>query len=327
MKGNSPKRAQRPEFKKLEYSILPTPLHRLNNLSGLLNANIYCKRDDMTGFAFGGNKTRKLDYLVYEALENGADTLLATGAYQSNFCRIASAYGSACRLEVHLALGGKKPETATGNLMLDHLFGATVHDVDSFEWDEWEAEAVRIKTKLEAEGKKVYYMPIGGSTSTGALGYADCMEEIIAYSKETGIEFDYIFHATGSAGTQSGLVVGKNLYGFKGKINSIAITKNSKQIKKEVSELSEKTAEKLACIFKEQDIIVDDNYIGEAYGAETEGAKEAILLFARYEGILLDNVYSGKAAAGMIDYIRKGNIKHGANVLFLHTGGNIQLFK
>lgn len=321
------KRAQRPEFKKLEYSILPTPLHRLNNLSRLMDANIYCKRDDMTGFAFGGNKTRKLDYLVYEAIEQGADTLLATGAYQSNFCRIASAYGAACGLEVHLALGGKKPETATGNLMLDYLFGANVHDVDSNEWDDWEAEAQKIKSRLEGEGKKVYYMPIGGSTSTGALGYTDCMKELKEYSEKAGIEFDYIFHATGSAGTQSGLVVGKSLYGFKGKINGIAITKNAKQIKKEVSELSQKTAAKLECSYKEEDIIIDDNYIGKAYGAETERAKEAISLFAKHEGILLDNVYSGKAAAGMIDYIRKGNISLEANVLFLHTGGNIQLFK
>ncbi len=315
------------KFNKLKYSILPTPLYRLDNLSRVLNANIYCKRDDMTGFAFGGNKTRKLDYLVYEALEQGTDTIIAVGAYQSNFCRIASAYGAACGLDVRLVLGGKKPGKATGNLMLDYLFGAKIHDVDSYEWDDWETEARKLAAGLKAQGKKVYYMPIGGSTSTGALGYVDCMKEISDFSANEGIEFSNLFHATGSAGTQSGLVVGKCVYRWKGTINGIAITKNEKQIKDEVNILAEKTAALLETDFDINDIAVDDGYIGEAYGAETEGAKEAITLFARHEGILLDNVYSGKAAAGMIDYIRKGKISRKENVLFIHTGGNVQLFK
>ncbi len=314
-------------FKKLNYSILPTPIHKLENLSKYLNANIYCKRDDLTGFAFGGNKTRKLDYLIYEAVEKEADTIVAVGAYQSNFCRIASAYGAACGLDVRLVLGGKKPEKATANLMLDYLFGADVSDVDSFEWNDWEERAKQLTEELKAKGKKVYYMPIGGSTKTGALGYVDCMKEIKEYSETNGTEFKQIFHATGSAGTQSGLVSGKALTGWQGLINGIAITKNSEQIKKEVKQLAEETGKLLEVTIKDEDIIVDDNYIGEAYGLETEAAKEAIKLFAKFEGILLDNVYSGKAASGMIDYIRKGMIKSSDNVLFIHTGGNIQLFK
>ncbi len=314
-------------FKKLNYSILPTPIHKLENLSKYLNANIYCKRDDLTGFAFGGNKTRKLDYLIYEAVEKEADTIVAVGAYQSNFCRIASAYGAACGLDVRLVLGGKKPEKATANLMLDYLFGADVSDVDSFEWNDWEERAKQLTEELKAKGKKVYYMPIGGSTKTGALGYVDCMKEIKEYSEANGTEFKQIFHATGSAGTQSGLVSGKALTGWQGLINGIAITKNSEQIKKEVKQLAEETGKLLEVTIKDEDIIVDDNYIGEAYGLETEAAKEAIKLFAKFEGILLDNVYSGKAASGMIDYIRKGKISKEENILFIHTGGNIQLFK
>lgn len=314
-------------FKKLNYSILPTPIHKLENLSKYLNANIYCKRDDLTGFAFGGNKTRKLDYLIYEAVEKEADTIVAVGAYQSNFCRIASAYGAACGLDVRLVLGGKKPEKATANLMLDYLFGADVSDVDSFEWNDWEERAKQLTEELKAKGKKVYYMPIGGSTKTGALGYVDCMKEIKEYSETNGTEFKQIFHATGSAGTQSGLVSGKALTGWQGLINGIAITKNSEQIKKEVKQLAEETGKLLEVTIKDEDIIVDDNYIGEAYGLETEAAKEAIKLFAKFEGILLDNVYSGKAASGMIDYIRKGKISKEENILFIHTGGNIQLFK
>jgi D-cysteine desulfhydrase family pyridoxal phosphate-dependent enzyme len=315
------------QFNKLNYSLLPTPLYKLDNLSNYLNANIYCKRDDLTGFAFGGNKTRKLDYLIKEALESGADTIVAVGAYQSNFCRIASAYGAANGLEVWLVLGGKKPKRVTANLMLDYLFGAKVKDVDSSEWNDWETEAKKLKNELVARDKHVYYMPIGGSTATGALGYIDCIKEIVDFSNMKDINFSNIFHATGSAGTQAGLVVGKTLTDWKGIINGIAITKNAKQIFNEVKVLANDTAGLFNLDIKDIDIVVDDNYIGDAYGAETEGANEAISLFAKLEGILLDNVYSGKAAAGMIDYIRKGKLKNSDNLIFIHTGGNIQLFK
>lgn len=314
-------------FNKLNYSILPTPLYKLKNLSELLHTNIYCKRDDMTGFAFGGNKTRKLDYLIYEAIQSGADTIIAVGAYQSNFCRIASAYGATSGLDVWLVLGGKKPNKITGNLMLDLLLGAKIHEMNSFEWDDWEKEADILKESLERQGRKVFKMPIGGSTSTGALGYIDCMKEIMNFSENESIHFKYIFHATGSAGTQSGLVVGKSITGFQGTINGIAITKTAKRIHMEVEALSLETAKKIGVSFNCEDILVDDNYIGEAYGAETAGAREAISLFARTEGIILDNVYSGKAAAGMIEYTRKGKIDANENILFLHTGGNIELFK
>ena len=314
-------------FNKLNYSLLPTPVHKLENLSKYLDSNIYCKRDDLTGFAFGGNKTRKLDYLIAEALENGSDTIVAVGAYQSNFCRIASAFGAACGLEVWLVLGGKKPDKATGNLMLDYLFGANIKDVDSFEWNDWEEAAKILEKELVADGKKVFLMPVGGSTKIGALGYIECMKEITEFSKKERIHFNNIFHATGSAGTQAGLVVGKTLTKWNGTINGMAITKNAQQIFKEVKVLSDETGKLFDILINENDIVVDDNYIGEAYGAETKGAKEAISLFAKREGILLDTVYSGKAAAGLIDYARKGKIRNSDNVLFIHTGGNIQIFK
>ena len=314
-------------FNKLNYSILPTPLHKLENLSKRFNVNIYCKRDDLTGFAFGGNKTRKLDYLIYEAIQSGADTIIAVGAYQSNFCRIASAYGATTGLEVRLVLGGVRPEKATGNLLLDNLFGAKIHDVESFDWDDWEMEAEVLRKTLEEQGKKLYKMPIGGSTSTGALGYIDCMKEIKDFSKKEGIYFKEIFHATGSAGTQTGLVAGKSVTQYDVTINGIAITKNAKQIANEVETLCTETGEKIEAEVNYKDIVVDDKYIGDAYGAETKEANEAILLFAQDEGILLDKVYSGKAAAGMIDYVRKNKTDMKSNLLFIHTGGNIQLFK
>lgn len=314
-------------FERLDYSLLPTMIHKLENLSKYLKSNIYCKRDDMTGFAFGGNKTRKLDYLIADALRKNADTLIAVGANQSNFCRIASGYGAVSGLNVKLVLGGKKPDRITGNLMLDYLFGADIIHVDSENWSDWENEGKELEKKLITDGKKVYYMPIGGSTEIGALGYTEAMIEINKFSTENNIYFDKIFHPTGSAGTQSGLVVGKSLTKCHSDIMGIAITKTENQIKKEVEGLSEKTGKLLNVNINYNDIIVDDNYIGECYGAETESAKESIKLFAKKEGILLDNVYSGKAAAGMIDYIRAGRILENENILFLHTGGNIQLFK
>jgi len=314
-------------FERLDYSLLPTKIHKLENLSSYLKSNIYCKRDDMTGFAFGGNKTRKLDYLIADALRKNSDTLIAVGANQSNFCRIASGYGAVTGLDVKLVLGGKKPDRITGNLMLDYLFGADIIHVDSENWSDWESKGKELERKLISEGKKVYYMPIGGSTEIGALGYAEAMIEINKYSTENNIYFDKIFHPTGSAGTQSGMVAGKSLTNYKCDIIGVAITKSENQIRKEAEELSEKIGKLLDVTINFKDIIVDDNYIGECYGAETVGAKEAIKLFAKKEGILLDNVYSGKAAAGMIDYIRAGRISEKENILFLHTGGNIQLFK
>jgi L-cysteate sulfo-lyase len=315
------------KFPKLNYSLLPTPIHKLENLSKFFGANIYCKRDDMTGFAFGGNKTRKLDYLVAEAIEQKTDTLVCVGANQSNFCRIASAFGSACHLDVTLVLGGKKPLTATGNLMLDYLFGARITHIDSEDWDVWENEAIRISEDLRKKGKKVYWMPIGGSTHTGALGYVECMIEISEYSKKHKTDFDYIIHATGSAGTQSGLVVGKQLTDWKGEIIGMAVTKHKHQLTEEVLTLSRETAAMFDIEIDKHNIKVDDNYIGKSYGAHTKKAEDAIKLFARKEGILLDNVYTGKAASGMLDYLSKKHFEKNANILFLHTGGNIQLFK
>jgi D-cysteine desulfhydrase family pyridoxal phosphate-dependent enzyme len=314
-------------FPKLEYSLLPTRIHKLENLSKHMSANIYCKRDDMTGFAFGGNKTRKLDYLIADAVNNKFDTIIATGANQSNFCRIASAYGAASGLKVYLVLGGEKPEIPTGNLKLDYLFGADIIHVKSEDWDDWENEAGKLESELTGKGRKVYRMPIGGSTPVGALGYVEAVKEITDYSEKTGINFSNVFFATGSAGTQSGLIAGKEIFGLNSEITGIAITKNSRQISAEVSALTDKVYSILNARKADYTITVDDNYIGEKYGAVTEGADEAVNVFARMEGILLDYVYSGKAASGMLDYIRKKKISTNENILFIHTGGNIQLFK
>jgi L-cysteate sulfo-lyase len=314
-------------YSRLHNSLLPTPIHRLDSLSEKYDVNVYCKRDDLTGFGFGGNKTRKLDFLLAEACDIGCDTLIAIGANQSNFCRMAAAYGVACGLNVHLVLGGKEPAHPTGNLRLDHLLDVTCHHVDSTDWDTWAKEAEKLETELTSQGKKVYRMPVGGSTPRGALGYVDAFVEIMADQSRLGVEFNAFMHASSSAGTQAGLVVGRAMAGWPGSIIGINVAKPQDELKKEVLDLATATAAEMNVKINSADIIADDSYIGEGYAIRTPGCEEAVALFARKMGIFLDYVYTGKAAAGLIDYLRKGRFDKGTNVLFIHTGGNIELFE
>ena len=311
----------------LNNSIIPTPIMKLKNLSEKYSANIYCMRDDLTGFAFGGNKTRKLDYLVYDAIQQGADTLLSVGANQSNFCRITAGYGAANGLDVQLLLSGEQEENPKANLYLDHIFNATVTHTDAYENADVEAESIKLEEKLTTLGKKVYRMPLGGSTPLGTLGYLNAFNEILAFSKENNIDFDYIFLASGSGGTQAGLVLGKMISNWQGEILGISVGRSVTELHSVVDNLAKETAKMLNFAASNTKFTVDDNYIGEKYGAFTNWGKNAISEFALNEGILLDNVYTGKAAAGMLDYIQKGKISKSSNILFIHTGGNIELFE
>ena len=314
-------------FSRLEHSLVPTPVHRLDFLSDEYGLDVYCKRDDLTGFGFGGNKTRKLDFLVADALAQGCDTLIAIGANQSNFCRMTAAYGVANGMDVHLVLGGQAPANPTGNLRVDHLLGVTCHHIDSADWDRWAAEALTLEKKLTAQGKHVYPMPVGGSTARGALGYVDAFAEILADQERLGTPFEAIVHASSSAGTQAGLVVGQALAGWDGRVIGISVAKPAAEQEQDVLTLAEATALQLGCDVDATSVVVDDGYLGSAYAARTAGCEEAVGLFARRAGIFLDYVYTGKAAAAMIDYLRRGRFDRGARVLFIHTGGNIELFE
>lgn len=316
------------KYSGIRLSVLPTPLQRLDKISSLFNANIFCKRDDMTGFAFGGNKTRKLEFLVADASRKKADVLIGIGGIQSNFCRIASAAGAKYGFEVHLVLGGsKKPKKATGNLLLDVLFGAKTYFVESEQWGEWENYADELRLNLTKKGKRVYLMPIGGSSPVGALGYVKAFDEIMKDGLRMNVNFDYIMHATASAGTQSGLVVGARLNKWNGKIIGFGVSKNKRQLRKEIIKLSNEVADLFGVTGNDKDIMVDDGYMGEKYGAITDEGMNAVDIFARNEGILLDYVYSGKAASGLIGYLRESKFKKKENILFLHTGGNVHLFR
>jgi len=314
-------------FPGLNMSLVPTPVHRLDTLSDEYGVNVYCKRDDLTGFGFGGNKTRKLDFLVADALELGCDTLLAIGANQSNFCRMTAAYGAATGMDVHLVLGGKDSANPTGNLRLDHLLAAVCHHVESSDWDSWACEAERIEKTLTARGRKVYRMPVGGSTSRGAMGYVSAFAEILTDQSRLGVQFDTILHASSSAGTQAGLVAGQGVSQWPGRVIGISVAKPRAEQEKDVLDLARATAAEIGTSVAPSSVVVDDDYLGAGYADRTSGCEAAVALFAQRLGIFLDYVYSGKAAAALIDYLRQGRFAKGANVLFIHTGGNIELFE
>jgi L-cysteate sulfo-lyase len=230
-------------------------------------------------------------------------------------------------LKVELVLGGKKPSKPTANYLLDKLFGATLHFVESEDWDKWEAKAKQLENELIKKGDKPYFMPIGGSSPVGALGYVEAFFEIMDDQRYMDINFDTIIHATASAGTQSGLLVGAAAKNWKGKIIGIGVAKTDKEIANEVFLLSNKTAKPMNIKIDRKKIIVNNDYMGRKYADHTKGCVEAVEYFARNEGIMLDYVYSGKAAAGLLDMMKRKKFKKNENILFIHTGGNVGLFR
>ncbi len=308
---------------RLNFAHLPTPIEELPNLSKALGGpRIFVKRDDQTGLAFGGNKTRKLEFLIAEAREQGADLLISGGAMQSNHCRQTAAAAARFGFECKLVLTGEMPEQASANLLLDQLFGADIITVE----DRAFRDQILQKTfdDAVAAGKKPYLVPYGGSSSTGAMGYTFAMEELM----KQNVGADWIVFGTSSGGTHAGLVLGQRLFGYKGKVLGISIDETEDDLKKHVSALASQTSEKLGerIQFTRDDVLANDKYCQAGYGVFGEGEREAINLFARHEGLLLDPVYTGRAAAGMINLIRKGFFKKDETILFWHTGGQPALF-
>jgi len=280
------------------------------------------KRDDQTGLAFGGNKTRKLEFLVAEARDKGAETLISGGALQSNHCRQTAAAAARFGFDCVLVLTGDRPEQTSANLMLDRLFGAEIIYVA----DRQDRDRILQETfdRATNEGKKPYLVPYGGSNATGALGYAFAMKELM----DQNANADWIVFATSSGGTQAGLLAGQRVFGFSGRILGISVDESEEWLKKEVSRLASVTGQKLdqSIEVTSADVLANADYCGTGYGVVTEKEREAIRLFAEYEGLLLDPVYTARAAAGMIDLIRKGFFKATDTLLFLHTGGQPALF-
>jgi D-cysteine desulfhydrase family pyridoxal phosphate-dependent enzyme len=308
---------------RLRFAHLPTLVETLPCLSDALGgARLLIKRDDQTGLAFGGNKTRKLEFLVAEAREQGAKTLISGGALQSNHCRQTAAAAARFGFECILVLTGDKSQRASGNLLLDQLFGAEIVYVA----DRKDRDTILQETfdRATTEGKKPYLVPYGGSNATGALGYAFAMKELI----DQNVNADWIVFATSSGGTHAGLLLGQRIFRFNGGVLGISVDEPEEWLKKEVSQLASTTSEKVGerIEFTPADVLVNADYCDAGYGVVTEREREAIHMFASCEGLLLDPVYTGRAAAGMIDLIRKGFFKKDEMVLFLHTGGQPALF-
>src|SRR6202044_1445117 len=318
-------------FPRVRFGHLPTPLEHLPNLTRHLNGpEIWIKRDDCTGMSSGGNKTRKLEFLMAEARDQGADIVLTQGATQSNHARQTAACAAKMRIDCHILLEDRTGKTdhdytESGNVLLDHLHGASVERCAAN--PDMNGELAKVAARLKSEGRKPYLIPGGGSNPTGALGYVNAALELIGQANDLGLKIDHVVHATGSAGTQAGLIVGVGGIRSGVPLLGIGVRAPRERQEKSVFELACATADLCGVggAVAREDVVANCDYVGPGYGISTPASIEAIEMLARLEGILLDPVYSGKAMAGLIDLARKGRFK-GENVVFIHTGGSVGLF-
>lgn len=308
---------------------LPTPIEALSGLSKQLGGpQLLVKRDDLTGLAFGGNKTRKLEFLIGQALVEQADVVLTAGAAQSNHCRQTAAAAARAGLACELVLGGQPPQTPAGNLLLDQLLGARLH------WTGPERRGERlgeVAAQLRTQGRRPYLIPYGGSNAIGALGYATAMEELSAQLAAAHQRVDGIVFASSSGGTQAGLVAGARAVGFTAPLIGIRIDKGDPAeapYEVALAELASQTARLMGgnAVFAPGDFTVNYDYLGAGYGVVGDLEREAIRLAARIEGLLLDPVYTGRAFGGLVDMIRRRRFSPSDTILFWHTGGAPALF-
>lgn len=321
-------------YPRIRLGHFPTPFEFMPNLTKHLGGpNLYIKRDDCTGLATGGNKTRKLEFLVADAMAKGADTLITQGAVQSNHARQTVAAAARVGMKCKLLLEQRVPDAAqeyehSGNVMLDTLMGGEIVARLPAGTDMQKAME-DLASELRSAGHKPYVIAGGGSTPVGALGYVACAQELLTQSFEQSVRMDHVVHATGSAGTQAGLVVG--LRGSNSGVPVYGISVRAPKEKQEgnVWKLVQATADFTglpASAIERADVVANADYVGKGYGIPTEGMIEAVRMVASLEAILLDPVYSGKGMAGLIDLVRKGHFKKGENVVFVHTGGSAGLF-
>jgi D-cysteine desulfhydrase len=308
---------------------LPTPVEALPASTRVLGGpNLLIKRDDQTGLAFGGNKTRKLEFLLGEALAQSADTLVTAGAAQSNHCRQTAAAAAKAGLKCELLLSGKKPASPVGNLLLNELLGATAYWIERAQLA---AKLGEVPDQLRAQGRNPYVIPVGGSSGVGATGYVLAMQELAAQLRSSGQRVDHIVFGSSSGGTQAGIVLGARITGFEGQLHGVSIDKSEPEHEAYEDEVAQIANECASYIGSDARVMRDDinviyGYTGEGYGIVGDLEREAIRLMARHEGILLDPVYTGRAFGAFVDLIRGGVFKRGESVLFWHTGGAPALF-
>ena len=315
------------KFPRLRFAHLPTPLEPMANLSRLLDGpNIWVKRDDCTGLAGGGNKTRKLEFLMADAEQQGADTIITQGAVQSNHARqtaaIAAKLGYECYLLLENRTGSDDPDfLANGNVLLDDIYNARLSDFPA--GTDMNQEMLSLAEELRVAGKKPYIIPGGGSNRIGALGYVNAAYELVGQCNDQGLKVDHIVHATGSTGTQAGLVTGLTAIHSGIDLMGISVRAPKEAQEENVYRLACETAEFIgsSAALNRSDVVANSDYVGEGYGMPTDGMIEAVEMTARHESILLDPVYSGKGMAGLIDLIRQGFYRREENIVFIHTGG------
>ncbi|HSV88600.1 MAG TPA: D-cysteine desulfhydrase family protein [Bacteroidales bacterium] len=309
---------------RLSLGFFPTPLHKLDNLSAIYEPyDIFIKRDDQTGLVSGGNKTRKLEYLIAEALALGSKSVITIGAQQSNHCRQTAAACAVYGLECHLVFRGEEPAELTGNLLLCRMLGAKLYFVGSVNPDEY---SLALDSQLSAKGLLPYLIPVGGSNTIGMIGYIDAVQELMMQQQALKIQFDYIYFASCSGGTQAGLAVGQRKYGLRAKLMPVSIQKpenNNPCLEEIVLNLCNAYALHNGTLltFGPSDVEVVKGYDEPGYGVVTHQEKQALHKLATLEGIMLDPVYTARAFCAMTDHMENNRISKGAKVLFWHTGG------
>jgi len=320
------------KFPRVSLAHLPTPLEHLPNLSKKLGGpEIFIKRDDCTGLGTGGNKTRKLEFLIADAIEHKADVVITQGATQSNHARQTVAAAAKMGMGCEILLENRTEYTDrdyndSGNVFLDKLFGANITNFDKD--TDMDAAMEEKAEEIRTTGKIPYIIPGGGSNHIGALGYVNCALETLAQANDRGLHIDHFVTATGSAGTQAGLVVGLEATNSQIPVLGIGVRAPKEKQEENVFNLACKTAQHMGMpeIVSRDKVIANSDYVGDGYGIPTDSMIDAVTMMAREEGILMDPVYSGKGLAGLIDHIRIGFFTKGQNIVFLHTGGSIGLF-
>lgn len=319
-------------FPRVKLCHAPTPLEHMPNLTKLLGGpQLWIKRDDCTGIATGGNKVRKLEYLMGEAVQLGATHIVTQGAVQSNHVRqtaaVAAKMALKCTALLEHRIATNDPDYLQGgNVLFDHLMGINIEYRPA--GTDMQAEIEAVGERLKSQGETPYVIPGGGSNAVGALGYAHVALELMAQANEMGLRIDRLVHATGSAGTQAGLVAGLEALNSGIRVLGIGVRNPKDKQEANVHKLAEAVAEKIGLKggIRREAVEANCDYVGAGYGIPTEGMAEAVMLLARHEGIFLDPVYSGKGMAGLIDLIRKKQFGKDENVVFLHTGGQVGLF-
>ena len=331
-------------FPRIRLTHLPTALEPMDSLSRELGGvRLHIKRDDQTGLAFGGNKARKLEFIMADVLRKNADTVVTWAGVQSNWCRQTAAASARLGLRSVLVLVKKPGSTivSDGNLLIDQVFGAEIRVVEpEGERNFLELEGVEdlvspVVEEEQAAGRQVYLAPVGGSIPEGsmdiplgALGYVEAFVELFEQTQGLGVPLDTVVLATGSAGTQAGLLVGAKLVSPQTRVVGISVAGEATQVGQYVRDIADRVLEEMGSPERvaEGEVVVLDDYLGEGYGMMNQGVADAIRITARQEGVLLDPVYTGKAMSGLIDLVRVGKVDTGESVVFLHTGGTPALF-